>query len=73
MKKKANIKKENKVSCETKMGTNCGGCSYILGFIGAAVYYISTSTSFWIGVLGLLKAAVWPVFLVLELLKFIGA
>lgn len=40
------------------------GAIYGLGFIGAAIYFISTATSFWIGVLGFLKAIVWPVFLV---------
>lgn len=46
---------------------------YGLGLIGAAVYYISTATSFWLGALGLLKAIVWPAFLVYEVLKYIGA
>lgn len=45
---------------------------YILGFVGAAVYYISQATGFWNGVLGFLKAMVWPAFLVYELLKFLG-
>jgi len=40
------------------------GAVYGLGFIGAAIYFISTATSFWVGVLGFLKAIVWPVFLV---------
>ena len=40
------------------------GAVYGMGFIGAAIYFISTATSFWIGVLGFLKAIVWPVFLV---------
>jgi hypothetical protein len=35
---------------------------YGLGLIGAAVYYISTATTFWMGVLGFLKAIVWPAF-----------
>jgi len=48
------------------------GGIYFLGFIGAAVYYISTATGFWSGVLGILKAIVWPAFLVYGLLKFIG-
>ena len=51
----------------------CSGAVYGLGFIGSAVYYISTATSFWIGVLGVLKSIVWPAFLVYELLKFLGA
>lgn len=45
---------------------------YGLGFIGAAVYYISTATTFWTGVLGFLKAIVWPAFLVYEALKSLG-
>ncbi|MFH1210694.1 MAG: hypothetical protein V1645_02145 [archaeon] len=53
----------------------CGGSGsavYGLGFVGAAIYYISTANSFWIGVLGVLKAIVWPAFLVFGLLKFLG-
>ena len=46
---------------------------YGLGLIGAAIYFISTASSFWIGVLGFLKAIVWPVFLVYEALKHLGA
>ena len=46
---------------------------YGLGFIGAAVYYISIATGFWMGVLGFLKAIVWPAFLVYEALKQLGA
>jgi hypothetical protein len=48
------------------------GAVYGLGFIGAAVYYISTATGFWMGVLGVLKALVWPALLVFELLKNLG-
>lgn len=47
------------------------GAVYGLGFIGAAIYFISTATTFWIGVLGFLKALVWPAFLVYELFKFL--
>ena len=53
-------------------GCGCGGAVYGLGFIGAAIYYISTATGFWIGVLGVLKALVWPAFLVFELLKYLA-
>ena len=48
------------------------GAVYGLGFIGAAIYYISVATTFWIGVLGFLKAIIWPVFLVYETLKFLA-
>jgi hypothetical protein len=51
-----------------KDGAAFGGI-YFLGFIGAAVYYIQESSGFWAGVLGFLKALVWPAFLVYELLR----
>ncbi len=46
---------------------------YGLGFIGAAIFFISQATTFWMGVLGFLKAIVWPAFLVYESLKYLGA
>ncbi len=75
MKKKYFSKKVNEnysCNCGYKC-SSCGGAIYGLGFIGALVYYISQATSFWMGVLGFLKAIVWPAFLVFELLKFLGA
>jgi len=48
--------------------SNSSNAVYGLGFIGAAIYYISVATSFWMGLLGLLKAIVWPAFLVYEVL-----
>lgn len=44
------------------------GQVYGLGFIGALVYYIQHTDTFWMGVLGVLKAIVWPAFLVYHLL-----
>lgn len=46
---------------------------YGLGFIGAAIFYIMQATGFWMGVLGFLKALVWPAILVYEALKQLGA
>mgnify|MGYP000574966631 CR=1 FL=1 len=45
---------------------------YGLGFIGSAIYFISQATGFWMGVLGFLKAAVWPVFFAYGALKHFG-
>ena len=50
-----------------------GNPIYGLGLIGAAIYYIFHATGFWMGVIGFLKALVWPVFLVYEALKSVGA
>ncbi len=49
-----------------------GGAVYGLGLIGALVYYLQHAPTFWAGVLGILKAFVWPamlIFKVFELLK----
>ncbi len=48
-----------------------GGAVYGLGMIGAAVYYIQHAATFWIGVLGILKAIVWPALVVYKLLGFL--
>ncbi|MFH1386917.1 MAG: hypothetical protein ABIH50_04560 [bacterium] len=44
---------------------------YGLAFLGAAVYYIQRATSFAAGVIGILKAMVWPAVLVYRLLEFL--
>lgn len=53
-------------------GGSCSGAIYGFGFIGSAIYYISTATGFWAGVLGILKSIIWPTFLVFELMKYLG-
>ncbi|MFW6135081.1 MAG: hypothetical protein ACOC5R_05845 [Elusimicrobiota bacterium] len=47
------------------------GAFYGLGFIGAVVYFISISQSFWGGVLGIIKAVFWPAYVVFGLLKYL--
>ena len=61
-------KEENMKCCHH--GGACGGGVYFLGFVGAAVFYLQQSTTFWTGVVGILKALVWPAFLVYKLLGF---
>ncbi len=49
------------------------GGIYFLTIIGAAIYFVQHSASFWGGVLGILKALIWPLLVtykVLEILKF---
>ena len=62
-------KKKNVCGVECKTS----GGFYFLGFIGALIYYLTTTTGFWNVVLGILKSFVWPVFLVYEVLHFVGA
>jgi hypothetical protein len=60
-----------KLFCQKKGGTNTMTV-YSLGVIGAAIYYISKAPAFWSGVLGFLKALIWPVFLVYHALKYLN-
>ena len=47
-------------------------CVYILGMIGAAIYFITKATTFGAGVIGFLKALVWPAYLVHGLFKHLA-
>lgn len=62
---------EQKQKKDLSTNPQCGAV-YGLGVIGAAIYFISGATGFWMGVLGFLKALVWPVFLVYELFNYMG-
>lgn len=53
----------------------CGGAGavYGLGFLGALYYFLTTATSLWMGVVGVVKAIFWPGVLVWMALKSLGA
>lgn len=68
---------EKKNCCGSKKwkGANTGsggGAVWCLGFVGALVYYIQNASSFWEGVLGIIKAIVWPAMMVYHLFSFLG-
>jgi hypothetical protein len=46
-----------------------GGAVYGLGFLGAAVYYFQQADEFWLFVLAIPKAIIWPAIVAYELLK----
>lgn len=48
-----------------------GGGIYFLAFVGALVYYIQHAQSFLEGVVGFLKALVWPAILIYKLLELL--
>lgn len=54
------------------VSNHSGSAVYGLGFIGAAFYFISNATSFWIGLLGVIKAIFWPAYLVYKALEYFG-
>lgn len=50
-----------------------GGFILFLAFIGAAIYFIEQSGGgFWAVILALLKAIVWPVFVMYHVLQGLG-
>lgn len=57
--------------CGKKEGA-AGGAVYGLGLIGALVYYIQHADSFSMGLLGVLKALVWPAMLVYQMLAYLN-
>lgn len=51
-----------------------GGFVFFLAYIGAAIYFIQQSNGgFWEVILGLLQAAVWPVYVIYHVLSVLGA
>jgi hypothetical protein len=73
LRKKIKKKIKKNLANNKNITVKTSGSLYFLGAIGAAIYYVSTATDFWMGVLGLLKATVWPAFLVYAALNGLGA
>jgi hypothetical protein len=64
------VKKEVKII--NKYNGGAGGAVYGLGFVGAFIYYVQLSTTFMEGMIGLLKALVWPAFLIYKVFNMLG-
>ena len=67
--------KSNEHEIQKTKVTYKGGASeavYGFGLLGAWFYYLTHATTFWVGVLGILKGIFWPAILVYELMKFLG-
>ncbi|MCK5218405.1 hypothetical protein KAR10_02710 [bacterium] len=47
------------------------GGFYFMAFIGAAVYFVQQAHNFWTGVLGIIKAMLWPAVLIYQLLSYL--
>ena len=41
-----------------------------MAFIGAAIYFIQHAATFWLGVLGFIKAIFWPAFVMYKVLEY---
>ena len=67
------FKKNNYLRMKKEVsGGASSGAVYGLGLIGAAIYFISHAATFWMGVLGFLKALVWPAIFVYEIFKHLA-
>ncbi len=51
---------------------NRGGAVYFLGMVGALVYYLNSAPNFEAGLIGFLKALVWPAFLIHKVFTILG-
>jgi hypothetical protein len=49
------------------------GFVFFVAFIGAAIYFAQQSNGFWEFILAILKAVVWPGFVVFHALQLLGA
>jgi hypothetical protein len=68
------MENNDSVKCEHKYhsgGHGIGSGVYGMAFIGALVYYIQNADTFVMGLLGVLKAIVWPAMVVYKLLEFL--
>ncbi|HJX59102.1 hypothetical protein A2V61_03240 [Candidatus Woesebacteria bacterium RBG_19FT_COMBO_47_8] len=61
------IKKWKEMKCNSS-----SGAVYGLGLIGALVYFLQQATTFSEGLLGILKALVWPAILIYRVLGLLN-
>jgi len=62
----------NSKACRRNNNVSHGGdVVYVMGLIGAAIFFIGQAPDFWAGVVGFLKAIIWPIFMVFEAFNFL--
>lgn len=67
-----NHENDSSKKCHERGRMRGNGAIYGMGAIGALFYFLHQATSFWAGVIGVIKALFWPavlVYKVLDLLK----
>jgi hypothetical protein len=70
-KKMAKENSETKVVCGSNAAAGGAGAVYGFGFLGALFYFLSHADSFVNGLLGVLKALIWPALMVYHLFGFL--
>jgi hypothetical protein len=61
---------QGKKTCKNLGKGGSPGAAYGLGLVGALVFFLQHATSFGDGLLGVLKAIVWPALISYKLLEF---
>ena len=67
-----NVTIKNKKWGKMNKGDAPAGIIYVLGLIGAAIYYLHNVDTIMAGVVGVLKAFAWPAFVVYKLFEYFG-
>ncbi len=66
------VKEKSGEKCLPKKGdAGVSGGIYGLAFIGSLIYFLQNADGFWMGVLGILKAIVWPAIMAYKLFEFL--
>lgn len=60
-----------KIRISDKGSSSALGGAYGLAFLGALIYYLQQAENLWMGLLGLLKAIIWPTIVVYKLLEYL--
>jgi hypothetical protein len=67
----SNVESMEKRAPRGASGGGVLGGIYGLAFIGAVIYFLQHAPTFWAGLLGILKAIIWPCLLIYKLLEFL--
>lgn len=69
---------ERKITCvpnpknrDRVKSAGASGGIYGLAFVGALIYYLQHAATFWAGILGFIKALVWPAMLVYYIMDYL--
>ena len=70
MEKRDMIEDKDERRRSVRYGSTSGG-TYGLAFIGALIYFIEHASTFGEGVMGILKAIIWPALLIYRLFEYL--
>ena len=66
-----NVSAEGRGRGKASVDNGILGGIYGMAFLGGVVYYIQHATSFWVALLGIVKAILWPAVLMYKVLELL--